>query len=157
MYEIEINDTINNPKLIYIKGGAGVMAEIELFKNNDGLDILQEIKSKEWLINEASLSIYIDKNMLSSSGGIIEPSRLYLFNIKSKTPLLDYFIDETSGPKKIQNKIVHGGIIKLDEDEKGLMYKIKLSEHVKNIVRKVNNSCEGNSRFHRKKNHHNWS
>ena len=132
----EINDTINNPKLIYIKGGAGVMAEIELFKNNDGLDILQEIKSKEWLINEASLSIYIDKNMLSSSGGIIEPSRLYLFNIKSKTPLLDYFIDETSGPKKIQNKIVHGGIIKLDEDEKGLMYKIKLSEHVKNIVRK---------------------
>ena len=40
------------------------MAEIELFKNNDGLDVLAEIRSKEWLINEASLSMYIDKDML---------------------------------------------------------------------------------------------
>ena len=133
---LDINDTINNPKLVYLKGGSGVMAEIELFKSNEGLDVLSEIKSKEWLINEASLSIYIDKDMLNSSGGIIEPSRLYLYNLKNNTPLLDYLIDETSGPKKNQNKIIHGGIIQLDQDDKGLMYKIKMSEHVKNIIRK---------------------
>ena len=61
---MRFHDTINNPKTVYLKGGAGVMAEIELFKNNDGIDVLEEIRSKEWLINEASLSIYIDKDML---------------------------------------------------------------------------------------------
>jgi hypothetical protein len=112
------------------------MAEIELFKNDNGVDLLEEIRSKEWLINEANLSIYIDKDMLSSSGGIIEPSRLYLYDIKNKAPVIDYFVDNSAGPKPYQNKVVHGGLIQLDEDKNGLMYKIRMSEHIKNIVRK---------------------
>ena len=129
-------DTIKNPKQVYLKGGEGVMAEIELFKNDNGVDLLEEIRSKEWLINEANLSIYIDKDMLSSSGGIIEPSRLYLYDIKNKAPVIDYFVDNSAGPKPYQNKVVHGGLIQLDEDKNGLMYKIRMSEHIKNIVRK---------------------
>jgi len=132
----EVYDTITNPKSVYLKGGEGVMAEIELFKNNDGVDILEEIRAKQWLVNEANLSMYIDKEMLSSNGGIIEPSRLYLYDIKSKGPVIDYFIDNTSGPKEYMNKVVHGGLIELDEDDKGLMYKIKISEHIKNVIRK---------------------
>jgi len=129
-------DTLKNPKQVFLKGGEGVMAEIELFKNDDGVDLLEEIRSKEWLINEANLSIYIDKDMLSSSGGIIEPSRLYLYDIKNKAPVIDYFVDNSAGPKPYQNKVVHGGLIQLDEDKNGLMYKIRMSEHIKNIVRK---------------------
>jgi len=131
-----INDTIINPETIYLKGGEGIMAEIELFKDNDGNDILEEIRSKEWLVNEANLSIYINNDMLSSSGGIIEPSRLYLYDIKNKAPLIDYFVDNSAGPKEYQNKIVHGGYIELDEDKNGLMYKIRISEHIKNVIRK---------------------
>jgi len=131
-----INDTINNPETIYLKGGEGIMAEIELFKDNDGNNILEEIRSKEWLVNEANLSIYINNDMLSSSGGIIEPSRLYLYDIKNKAPLIDYFVDNSAGPKEYQNKIVHGGYIELDEDKNGLMYKIRISEHIKNVIRK---------------------
>ena len=131
-----ILDTIKNPKQVYLKGGEGVMAEIELFKNDNGVDLLEEIRSKEWLINEANLSIYIDKDMLSSSGGIIEPSRLYLYDIKNKAPVIDYFVDNSAGPKPYQNKVIHGGLIQLDEDKNGLMYKIRMSEHIKNIVRK---------------------
>ena len=129
-------DTLKNPKQVFLKGGEGVMAEIELFKNDDGVDLLEEIRSKEWLINEANLSIYIDKEMLSFSGGIIEPSRLYLYDIKNKAPVIDYFVDNSAGPKPYQNKVVHGGLIQLDEDKNGLMYKIRMSEHIKNIVRK---------------------
>ena len=132
----EVYDTINNPKSVYLKGGEGVMAEIELFKNDDGIDILEEIRAKQWLVNEANLSMYIDKEMLSSNGGIIEPSRLYLYDIKNKAPLIDYFIDNSSGPKEYMNKVVHGGLIELDEDDKGLMYKIRISEHIKNVIRK---------------------
>jgi len=132
----EVYDTINNPKSVYLKGGEGVMAEIELFKNDDGIDILEEIRAKQWLVNEANLSMYIDKEMLSSNGGIIEPSRLYLYDIKNKAPVIDYFIDNSSGPKEYMNKVVHGGLIELDEDDKGLMYKIRISEHIKNVIRK---------------------
>jgi len=130
-----INDTINNPETIYLKGGEGIMAEIELFKDNDGNDILEEIRSKEWLVNEANLSIYINKDMLSSSGGIVEPSRLYLYDIVNKAPLIDYFIDNSAGAKQYQNKIVHGGYIE-HEDKNGMMYKIRISEHIKNVIRK---------------------
>jgi hypothetical protein len=131
-----ISDTINNAGLVYLKGGEGIMAEIELFKDDDGNDLLEEIRNKEWLVNEASLSIYINKDMLSSSGGIIEPSRLYLYDIDNKAPLIDYFVDNSAGPKEYQNKIVHGGSIELDEDKNGLMYKIRISEHIKNVIRK---------------------
>jgi len=131
-----IIDTITNPKQVFLKGGDGVMAEIELFKDDNGVDVLEEIRSKPWLINEASLSLYIDKEMLSASGGIIEPSRLYLYDIKNQAPVIDYFVDNSSGPKPFQNKVIHGGLIELDEDKNGLMYKIRLSEHIKNVVRK---------------------
>jgi len=132
----QISDTINNPQSVFLKGGEGIMAEIELFKNNDGVNLLEEIKQKEWLVNEANLTLYIDQNMISSKGGIVEPNRLYVYDLKTKQPLIDYFIDDTNGPKDFQKKIVHGGIIELDENKKGLLYKIKITEHVKNVIRK---------------------
>lgn len=131
-----IADTITNPERVYLKGGQGIMAEIELFKDDNGVDVLEEIRSKEWLVNEANISIYIDKEMLSSSGGIIEPSRLYLYDLVNKAPIIDYFVDNSAGQKSYQNKVIHGGIIELDDDKNGLMYKIRISEHIKNIVRK---------------------
>ena len=131
-----IADTVTNPERVYLKGGQGVMAEIELFKDDNGVDILEEIRSKEWLVNEANISMYIDKEMLSSNGGIVEPSRLYLYDLVNKAPVIDYFVDNTAGQKSFQNKVIHGGLIELDEDENGLMYKIRISEHIKNVVRK---------------------
>ena len=112
------------------------MAEIELFKDNDRIDLLDEIKQKEWLVNEANLTMYVDREMISSNGGIVEPTRLYLFDLNSNQPLIDYLIDDTNGPKDSQKKILHGGILELDENDKGLLYKIKISEHIKNVIRK---------------------
>ena len=34
------------------------MAEIELFKDDNGVDVLEEIRSKQWLVNEANISMY---------------------------------------------------------------------------------------------------
>tara|TARA_Y100000385_G_scaffold254300_1_gene279088 strand:- start:752 stop:2560 length:1809 start_codon:yes stop_codon:yes gene_type:complete len=131
-----VADTISNPERVYLKGGEGIMAEIELFKDDNGVDVLEEIRSKNWLVNEANISLYIDKEMLSSTGDIIEPSRLYLYDLNNKAPVIDYFVDNTSGPKANQNKVIHGGLIELDDDKNGLMYKIRISEHIKNVVRK---------------------
>ena len=41
----------------------------------------------------------------------------------------------SQGQKPKDQKAKHGGIIEFDEDRKGIKYKIRISEHVKNIIR----------------------
>ena len=138
-YSSQIQDALSsspeNLKRVYLKGGEGIMMEIDLFKDSNGNDVLEQIKSNGWLINEANLTMYVDKETIDINGGIIEPSRLYLYDIESKAPVIDYFIDQSQGQKPKDQKAVHGGIIEIDEDRKGIKYKIRISEHVKNIIR----------------------
>ena len=130
-----LNSNSEDLKRVYLRGGEGIMMEIDLFDDGTGNDILGEIKSNGWLINEANLTMYIDKEAIDISGGIIEPSRLFLYDIESKAPVVDYFIDQSQGQKPKDQKAVHSGLIEIDEDKKGIKYKIRISEHVKNIIR----------------------
>tara|TARA_B100001057_G_scaffold497338_1_gene601192 strand:+ start:1806 stop:3620 length:1815 start_codon:yes stop_codon:yes gene_type:complete len=134
----EILDNVNNSENLskgYLKGGEGVMLELDLFTENNGENILNEIRSKGWLINEANLTVYVDQTTINSYGGLIEPARLYLYNIEDQTPLIDYFIDNSTGNKEFDKKINHDGLLEYQSDKKGLKYKIRISEHIKNIVR----------------------
>ena len=130
-----LNSNSEDLKRVYLRGGEGIMMEIDLFDDGTGNDILGEVKSKGWLINEANLTMYVDKETVDMSGGIIEPSRLFLYDIESKAPVVDYFIDQSQGQKPKDQKAVHSGLIEIDEDRKGIKYKIRISEHVKNIIR----------------------
>ena len=130
-----LNSNSEDLKRVYLRGGEGIMMEIDLFDDGTGNDILGEIKSNGWLINEAKITMYIDKEAIDMSGGIIEPSRLFLYDIESKAPVVDYFIDQSQGQKPKDQKVVHSGLIEIDEDRKGIKYKIRISEHVKNIIR----------------------
>ena len=137
-YNQNILDNLNsseNLSRVFLKGGEGLIAEIDLFTDNDGNNVLDEIRANGWLVNEANLTMYVDKDKINESGNLIEPFRVYLYDIDAKTPLPDYYIDNSTGPKKSNVKIVHSGILELDEDDKGLKYKIRISEHIKNIVR----------------------
>ena len=137
-YNQDILNNLNsteNLSRVFLKGGEGLIAEIDLFTDNDGNNILDEIRANGWLVNEANLTMYVDKDKINESGNLIEPFRVYLYDIDAKTPLPDYYIDNSTGPKKSNVKIVHSGILELDEDDKGLKYKIRISEHIKNIVR----------------------
>ena len=134
----EILDNVNSSENLskgYLKGGEGVMLELDLFTDNNGENILNEIKSKGWLINEANLTVYVDQTTINSYGGLIEPARLYLYNIEDQTPLIDYFIDNSTGNKESDKKTNHDGLLEYQSDKKGLKYKIRISEHIKNIVR----------------------
>ncbi len=121
-YPSQIRDVLTTDseklKRIYLKGGEGLMMEVDLFSDGSGNDILGEIKSKGWLINEANLTMYVDKETIDMGGGLIEPSRLYLYDIETKAPVVDYFIDNSAGQKPKDQKAVHGGIIEVDEDKK---------------------------------------
>ena len=137
-YSQEILDNVNNSENLskgYLKGGEGFMLELDLFTENNGKNILNEIRSKGWLINEANLTVYVDQTTINSYGGLIEPARLYLYNIEDQTPLIDYFIDNSTGNKESDKKINHDGLLEYQSDKKGLKYKIRISEHIKNIVR----------------------
>ena len=137
-YNQDILNNLNsseNLSRVFLKGGEGLIAEIDLFTDNDGNNVLDEIRSNGWLVNEANLTMYIDRDKINESGDLIEPFRVYLYDIDAKTPLPDYYIDNSTGPKESNVKIVHSGILELDEDDKGLKYKIRISEHIKNIVR----------------------
>ena len=135
----EINQNVlsssENLQRVFLKGGEGLMAEIDLFKDVNGNDIVDEIKSNGWLINEANLTFYVDKQKVNQNSVLYEPERLFLYNINSKLPIIDYFLDNSQGQKPNENKVIHSGLIQLDEDNNGVKYKIRISEHVKNIIR----------------------
>jgi hypothetical protein len=101
-------DTNQNAERLYLKGGSGSYAEIGLFEENNGEDIINQIKTKKWIINEANLIFYVDREALDMAGIINEPPTLYLFNTETSRPIYDLSVisDPAVGNKlKITNYI----------------------------------------------------
>ncbi|MFT7350978.1 MAG: hypothetical protein ACI9XR_000704 [Flavobacterium sp.] len=124
------NTTIGDER-IFIKGQQGSVAVINLF-TEAGENSLVNLKNKGWLINEANLTFYIDKDAMGNSP---EPNRIYLYNLDDNTPIVDYFETSTSVNPKF-NKLVFGGIAEKENstDTKSSKYKIRLTAHVNNII-----------------------
>lgn len=137
---------------LYIKGGQGSMTVIDLFKKEDlkGYDAqgnligangvsdeLDDLRNpadgKKWLINESSLTFWIDKTAMA---GGVEPNRIYLYDLNNHRPLVDYYYDNSVSPKAKYNKYVHDGIIKKETtgDKRGIKYRIRLTKHIQNLI-----------------------
>jgi hypothetical protein len=134
---------------LYLRGGEGSVATINLFNptidvvtynkitktivaGSNGIpDELDYIKSKGWLINEASLTFYIDQTAMA---GVTEPSRIFLYDINNKRPLIDYYYDGSSGNSANYTKQFYGGIIEKNTSGRGLRYKFRITNHIRNIV-----------------------
>ena len=125
-------DTNENADRIYLKGGSGVYAEIQLFEENNGEDILNDIKTKNWIVNEANLIFYVDRAALDMAGIINEPPSLYLFNTETNNPIYDLSV--ASDPD-IRNRIdinYDGSLEK--ENNKGIRYKLKITNYINDII-----------------------
>jgi len=125
-------DTNENADRIYLKGGSGSYAEIQLFEENNGEDIINEIKTKNWVVNEANLIFYVDRETLDMAGIINEPPSLYLFNKETNRPLYDLSV--ASDPD-INNRINinYGGSLE-KENNKGVKYKLKITNYINDII-----------------------
>ncbi|WP_294733923.1 DUF4270 domain-containing protein [uncultured Flavobacterium sp.] len=124
------NDLVNGDERLYVKGGSGSIATLDILDDTD----IATLQAERVLINEANLTFFIDQEAMND---VKEPIRIYLYDLTNKRPLYDYSIDGTSNrsfPKL--GKFVHGGIIEYDENDKGLGYKIRLTNHVSNIINK---------------------
>ena len=127
---ISPNTSVGDEKL-YLKGGEGSMAIINLFGTNE----LEQLIANKWLINDANLTFTID-NASMSNALTNEPNRIYLYDLNNKRPLLDYNYDgSTSVTSSKYNKFVHDGIIQKGTDGKGTKYQIKLTNHLRNLIK----------------------
>ena len=78
------------------------MAIIDLFgpdnDNNGVADKLEELRANNWLVNDASLTFNIDNGAMGLTSE--EPKRIYLYDLKNKRPLVDYYSDQNTPSSK---------------------------------------------------------
>lgn len=128
--EIETSNEAPGAENLFLKGGEGSMAIIELFEDDVEL---ADLKSRNWLINEASLTFQVNQQRVP--GGRSEPERLYLYNLDNNQLLVDYRLDPTLTIPNATNAVVtHSRPLVRDEDGNGLRYKIRITEHVRQIL-----------------------
>ncbi|HZJ35337.1 MAG TPA: DUF4270 domain-containing protein [Gillisia sp.] len=117
---------------LFLKGGEGSMVIIELFKDEAELE---ELKANKWLINEANLTFYVNQDKIQ--GGATEPERIYLYNLDTNQPLIDYSFDQTFNQAAPLNSVSsHSGRLVRNEDKNGISYKLRITEHVNRILNK---------------------
>jgi hypothetical protein len=128
----ESNEESGAEKL-FVDGGEGTVAVIELFEDEEQL---AEIKENNWLINEANLTFYVDQDF---AGDINEPTRLYLYDLDNNRVLADYsfaanFISDGNELNPSVSLSSFSGPLERDEDGNGIRYKLNLTQHVNNII-----------------------
>ncbi len=152
-------DLTNGDSELYIKGGDGSMAVIDLFGKQDvrkyvngvlvnqsngvpdELDDLRNPANGQLpLINDASLTFYVKK---SAMGTAPEPNRVYLYDLNNNRPLVDYYYDNTTGSSAKYNKYVHGGllvrsdgyVVNQDNGDRGVKYHVRITNHLRNLIK----------------------
>jgi hypothetical protein len=135
-------DSATGTEKLYLKGGQGSVALIDLFGGGDSpeLDALRvNAISNNWLINEANLVFNVEQNDMENT---YDPNRIYLYDATNYRPIVDYYVDQTSNTSKPKYaKLYYNGIAQLtgasgDTDRKATRYKIRVTEHIKNLIYK---------------------
>lgn len=142
---IQNSDTVNGEDNLYLKGGDGSIAIIELFgPDEDGNDIpdqLEILRSCEnIIINEANLTFFVDQDDLGTGGGVLEPERVFIVDFDNNSLLIDSVIDNTSGINgPINTRTNHLGRlvreVEGDESSLGQSYRIRMTQHINNIIK----------------------
>jgi hypothetical protein len=123
--------SIPSPNRLYLRGGEGSVATIDLFdpnvdivtydrktktidntKGNGIPDALDYIKEKGWLINDASLTFYVDQTLMTDS---TEPSKIFLYDINNL-------------------RIFSVGVLEKDALGRGVKYKVGITDYIRGLV-----------------------
>ena len=132
--EIENANTVDGDEKLYLKGGEGSMAVIDLFGGIESPEFI-EFKSHQddWIINEANLIFYEDESTITDEDH--NNDRLFVYDLNNNIPLIDYFRDSQSTINPFNSILSHLG--KRYTDAQGNnKFKIKITEHINNILLK---------------------
>jgi hypothetical protein len=115
---------------IKLQGTAGSEASIDLFgadlDNNGIADKIEELRAKNWLINEASLTFYINQ----SADTTALPYRLYMYktaeNLTSTTSLTQI--------KDTYSETTFGGFLERDANGNAEKYTFKITDYISDLL-----------------------
>lgn len=144
-------DPVAGDEKLYLKGAQGANAVVDLFNSGtyeEGYspefiafknqfvetDVDGKFVKSKRLVNEANLVFYVDPTIVGE-----EPNRVYLYDLKNGTPLIDYYLDLANTTVPENSKINHLGILQREDDTPtghGIKYKIKITEHINNLLLK---------------------
>lgn len=148
---IDAADEIQGDAQLFLKGGEGSMAVVELFSEDeagndfddfitDFREIINEGQPDEEriikrLINEAYLEFYVDEASLDINTDF--PNRIYVYDLEYNVPLLDYNQDSSVNTSTSDSKFIHLVPLSLETDDQGntyKKYKVRLTSHLNNII-----------------------
>ncbi|MEO8934574.1 MAG: DUF4270 domain-containing protein, partial [Xanthomarina sp.] len=133
-------DLINGDETLYLKGAEGAIAVVNLFNNPTVLDefnlLYKDANGKpSRLINEANLIFYVDQTKTSNLTKDQDPQRVILYDMKNNVPIVDYLFDLTTNTTNPGlSKLEHSSPLQRDSNGKGLKYKLRITEHLNNIL-----------------------
>jgi len=136
--DLENPNTETGNNNLYLRGGDGIISVLELFgedaDDNGVADELELLRAKKWLVNEANLIFYVNQDLMP--GDIAEPERILIYDLKNSNVLADYFMDATSGLPPLNAMTNHFGRLERGADNKGKYYKLKVTNHISNLINK---------------------
>lgn len=158
-YENAVNNrnaTSGDDKL-YLKGGQGSMAVLDLFAEKDLLgydangnltgpngvrDDLDELRrvdpvtKKARLINEANLVFHIDGTTM---GNNTLPKRVYLYDLTNATTVVDYLYDGSTGTNSKNGLLVYSGLLNKNTNGDNT-YKIRITNYMRSLVKNADST-----------------
>ena len=111
-------DTENGDRNLFVQGAAGSDALIKLFSPEN----LEHLRKKEWLINEANLKFYVDRNL--QKGKL--PDQLFLYDHNKNIILEDLMFTGFE---------VYGGTLVYDSDGEPDYYKFRITRFLSELLK----------------------
>ena len=147
LLDFNLMDQTNGNENIYLRGGEGIITNLNLFDgeiSDDNGDIISEydhFKSffydeiadqPKKIINEAYIEFFVNQNFFNND----EPERIYIYNYEKNTALIDYFLDQSISSLTVNAKINHLEPLMRDsvDENRGIKYKIRVTEHLNNLI-----------------------
>jgi len=112
------NSKLAGDDRIYVQGAAGSLATVDLFTNED----LTELRANNWLITDATLTLYVDQNASSN----IAPEQLLIYDYDENTHIIDMI---TEGVTAV------GGYLERDDDDAPYKYEFKVTDYISELLK----------------------
>ncbi len=122
---------------IYLNGSKYI-SKLKLFTEDNTSSVeLNNFKSKNILLNEASIILHLDEN-INKADNVFLPERLYMYSFNDGQTLEDYnkdFSIDYNPNSNNSDKYVFGGFLQYDSNNNPIAYKFNITNHVSNIIR----------------------
>lgn len=134
---LDNSNEVTGDEKLYIKGGNGSVVFLDLFSASELQTLRDNVANNNWLINDARLTFYIEKDEMDAVDKDEEPQRIYIFDATNNKVIVDYSYDSSSSFNPKNNKVIFGGIIQRETDDpkKGIKYTVRLTEHIKSVLK----------------------